>query len=345
MKRARRCCSRSSWWRCWAGSRSTRVATETAGSQGLQAGDALPPFAMPLSTSSCRGRCDANVATEGRPGRGGREARRAQVRGRGRAELVRAGRGRAVRARVRVRARSQRCRAQLPVLERVAARHRDVKFRIVAVRADAATARGLRLEPARRLRPRRRGGQRVRGRRLPDDHVRARAAGRSPGSTRRAARRGGARGLGRGALSAEPPSIDRSRRPGCAWWCAFAVDAQPAAALAAGAAPAAARAVGPPRRRAGDHPGARARSRRPTARHYGRLERSPAEELTLKRLIRGQYRSRGVLRDALLIATRGHRGRRLGARRGPPQRRAAPRRPRDRRRRRPLAPLFDDPSR
>jgi len=30
---------------------------------------------------------------------------------------------------------------------------------------------------------------------------------------------------------------------------------------------------------------------------------SPAEELTLKRLIRGQYRSRGVLPDALLIAT------------------------------------------
>ena len=30
---------------------------------------------------------------------------------------------------------------------------------------------------------------------------------------------------------------------------------------------------------------------------------SPAEALTLKRLIRGQYRSRGVLRDALLIAT------------------------------------------
>jgi hypothetical protein len=36
--------------------------------------------------------------------------------------------------------------------------------------------------------------------------------------------------------------------------------------------------------------------------HYG-VERSPAEELTIKRLIRGQYRSRGVLRDALLIAT------------------------------------------
>jgi hypothetical protein len=32
-------------------------------------------------------------------------------------------------------------------------------------------------------------------------------------------------------------------------------------------------------------------------------ERSPAEELTIKRLIRGQYRSRGVLADALLLAT------------------------------------------
>ena len=37
-----------------------------------------------------------------------------------------------------------RCREQLPVLERVAARHPEVKFRIVAVRADAASARALR---------------------------------------------------------------------------------------------------------------------------------------------------------------------------------------------------------
>jgi len=36
--------------------------------------------------------------------------------------------------------------------------------------------------------------------------------------------------------------------------------------------------------------------------HFG-VERSPAEELTIKRLIRGQYRSRGIVRDALLIAT------------------------------------------
>ena len=38
----------------------------------------------------------------------------------------------------------ERCRSQLPVLERAAARHRDVTFRVVAVRADAEHARGLR---------------------------------------------------------------------------------------------------------------------------------------------------------------------------------------------------------
>jgi hypothetical protein len=56
------------------------------------------------------------------------------------------------------------------------------------------------------------------------------------------------------------------------------------------------------------HGGARAKTQRtreiPQAYrvHYG-VERSPAEELTVKRLIRGQYRSRGVLADALLLAT------------------------------------------
>ena len=39
----------------------------------------------------------------------------------------------------------------------------------------------------------------------------------------------------------------------------------------------------------------RARSRRPTALRTRRPSASPAEELTLKRLMRGQYRSRGVL--------------------------------------------------
>ena len=118
------------------------LATETAGSEGLQAGDPLPPFAMPLSTSSCRGRCDANVATEADQGAAGSRPA-CSVRGQGRPQLVRAGRRRAVRARVRVRA-VARCRQQLAALERVAARHRDVKFRIVAVRATAEKARSLR---------------------------------------------------------------------------------------------------------------------------------------------------------------------------------------------------------
>jgi hypothetical protein len=56
------------------------------------------------------------------------------------------------------------------------------------------------------------------------------------------------------------------------------------------------------------HGGTRAitQSTRAIPQAYRRLDPerpSPAEELTLKRLVRGQYRSRGVLRDALLIAT------------------------------------------
>ena len=37
----------------------------------------------------------------------------------------------------------ERCRAELPVLERVAASFPSVRFAVVAVRADAAAARGL----------------------------------------------------------------------------------------------------------------------------------------------------------------------------------------------------------
>ena len=98
-------------------------------------------------------------------------------------------------------------------------------------------------------------------------------------------------------MSAEPPI---AFRPGLAW-CAFTVGRNPLRRS-------------PPvlRRRlhalSDRHGGARAITQRtreiPQAYrvHYG-VERSPAEELTLKRLIRGQYRSRGVLRDALLLAT------------------------------------------
>jgi hypothetical protein len=117
------------------------VATETAGSKGLQAGEALPPFAMPLSTSTCRGRCDANVATKAGQGAAGAKPACA-VRGvdvLNSCELAEGGPF----VLAFVFEPVARCRAQLPVLERVAVQHPEVKFRVVAVRADAATARAL----------------------------------------------------------------------------------------------------------------------------------------------------------------------------------------------------------
>ncbi|MDA0165762.1 hypothetical protein OM076_36185 [Solirubrobacter ginsenosidimutans] len=117
------------------------AATKTAGSKGLEAGDELPPFAMPLSTSTCRGRCDANVATKADQGAAGAKPA-CDVRG---ADVLNscelAEDGPFVLAFVFEPV--ARCRAQVPVLEQAAARHPEVKFRIVAVRADAATARGL----------------------------------------------------------------------------------------------------------------------------------------------------------------------------------------------------------
>ena len=118
------------------------IVTESKGSRGLQEGDTLPPVAMPLSTSSCRGRCDANVATE--PEQGPAGARPAcEVRGPevlNTCELAEGGPF----VLAFVFHPVARCVDQIPALERVAARHRDVKFRIVAVRADAAQARALR---------------------------------------------------------------------------------------------------------------------------------------------------------------------------------------------------------
>ncbi|HET6547632.1 MAG TPA: hypothetical protein VFG79_04185 [Solirubrobacter sp.] len=117
------------------------VRSDSPGSTGLAAGAALPPFAMPLSTSSCRGRCDANVATA--RGQGSAGARPAcEVRGPDVLNSCELGEGGPfVLAFLFLPV--ARCRDQVPVLERVAARHRDVRFRIVAVRADAAEARGL----------------------------------------------------------------------------------------------------------------------------------------------------------------------------------------------------------
>jgi hypothetical protein len=118
------------------------AATDTAGSKGLQAGDELPPFAMPLSTSACKGRCDANVATKADQGAAGAKPACA-VRGKdilNSCELAEG--GPFVLAFVFTPV--ERCRAQVPLLEAAARRNPDVEFRVVAVRADAAAARGLR---------------------------------------------------------------------------------------------------------------------------------------------------------------------------------------------------------
>jgi hypothetical protein len=101
-------------------------------------------------------------------------------------------------------------------------------------------------------------------------------------------------------LSADPQVVFARGDPGLAW-CELAVTENPLR-----------RSPRDLRRRlnalSDRHGGAHAttQSTRAIPQAYRRLapERpSPAEELTLKRLVRGQYRSRGVLRDALLIAT------------------------------------------
>ncbi len=47
------------------------IRSDSPGSHGLPAGAKLPPFAMPLSSSTCRGRCDANVAVRAGQGAAG----------------------------------------------------------------------------------------------------------------------------------------------------------------------------------------------------------------------------------------------------------------------------------
>ncbi|WP_028059091.1 TlpA family protein disulfide reductase [Candidatus Solirubrobacter pratensis] len=115
------------------------VTSDSAGSKGLPAGARLPPFAMPLASSSCRGRCDANVALRSGQGAAGERpactVRRPDVLNS--CEL--AERGPVVLAFVF--APVGECRDQLGVLERVRARHPGVAFAAIDVRADGAAAR------------------------------------------------------------------------------------------------------------------------------------------------------------------------------------------------------------
>ena len=244
---------------------------------------------------------------------------------------MRAGRGRPVRARVRVRAGralrrpdpGARARRRPPPRREVPDRRRPRRRRPGALAA---------LQPARRLRPRRRGGQRVRGRGLPDDHVRRprrprRRLDRRPGEPRRTSSRGC------GALG-EPPDPRRRRRarrsrPSCpGWGCAGASSAWRATCCDArrrrcgsGCAGCRTGIAARPRSRC-----AAARSRTPTGRCSGTSasnpdeDRIPVEALMLERLKRGAYRSRGLLADALHVATLDTEVGRVGGRRGPARR-------------------------
>jgi hypothetical protein len=115
------------------------VRSDSAGSRGPAAESRLPPFAMPLSSSSCRGRCDANVAVRAHQGAAG-ERPACSVRG---PEILNscelAERGPFVLAFVFAPVRE--CRSQLGVLDRVRGRHPGVAFAAVDVRADGAAAR------------------------------------------------------------------------------------------------------------------------------------------------------------------------------------------------------------
>lgn len=117
------------------------VRSQSPGSRGLPSGAPLPAFAVPLSGSSCRGACDADVAT--RPGQGAAGARPA-CRLRGPQVLTScelAAHAPAVLAFVF--APVPACRDELDVLARARARHPSVRFAAVVVRADGARARAL----------------------------------------------------------------------------------------------------------------------------------------------------------------------------------------------------------
>jgi hypothetical protein len=117
------------------------VRSDSPGSRGLPAGTALPAFAMPLSGSACRGRCDANIATKAGQGAAGAEP---ACRVRGRQVLTScalAAHAPAVLAFVFAPVRA--CRDELDVLGGAAQRHPGVRFAAVAVRADGAKARAL----------------------------------------------------------------------------------------------------------------------------------------------------------------------------------------------------------
>jgi hypothetical protein len=113
--------------------------TNGPGSRGVPPGRPLPPFAVPLATSSLQG--DADVATRPDQGAAGRRPA-CSVRG---AEILNscqlAQRGPVALAFLATR--SRRCEDQVDVLDRLRPRYPDVSFAAVAIRGSRSAAADL----------------------------------------------------------------------------------------------------------------------------------------------------------------------------------------------------------
>ena len=227
------------------------VATETAGSEGLEVGDALPPFAMPLSTSAPRP-LRRQRRHAGPPGPGAR-VRPARCAGRVLNSCELAEGGPVVLAFVFERSPAAGSRSGRP--PPVASRHRDVTSGRRRARRRRRRARWL--APSGRLRQRRRGRNLYAGvsaRRSRTCGAKGRSRARASARSTRTPSRGGWLGL-----RAEPPIVvgppDRALIDVRLVRCGLLGRAQPTRRSLARAAPSPARSVGPPRRRPCDHPG------------------------------------------------------------------------------------------
>ena len=113
------------------------LGTDAPGSKGLQDGDKLPPFAVPLATAPGPPDTDANVATK--PGQGNAHHRACDVRGRGvlnSCELAERGPV----ALAFFAPNDKRCTGQVDVLDRLAPRFPDVSFAAIAIKAERGQA-------------------------------------------------------------------------------------------------------------------------------------------------------------------------------------------------------------
>jgi hypothetical protein len=113
------------------------LGTDAPGSKGLQEGERMPPFAVPLATAPGRDDVDANVATK--PGQGNAHHRACDVRGPGvlnSCELAERGPV----ALAFFATNDKRCAQQVDVLDRLAPRFPGISFAAIAIKAKRGQA-------------------------------------------------------------------------------------------------------------------------------------------------------------------------------------------------------------